>query len=501
MRGAFYLQILVFLFSVPVIGISQDSFSVVLEVDSANINFDQFMKFNNKFYVATNYFNSELEVKSTLIEYDQYNSDTSSVLYFDSINFGPDPMFVMRDSLFYIFGRDRSLQKDLRYYNISLDFELDGKFTIETTGEINYSSGSKAIGINAYLYSSIDSLDYRYALLTKINSNGDILWKKYYFKNDIYSFIMQIDELFNNTILFSSGTTKSAFSFERRAQLTQIDTSGNILWEYIPDEPMSGGAVPPWFAVLSDSTIVMNYSVSGWDLEPFPWNWNKTVYKFVWINQNGEFIKDKFIPHPRHVDAYIADVKAGKYGDYFFTLSTQEDFEGPYQSQAVLTKYNNAGDTIWHRSYAHPDFPNEDFQYSMVEMEEQDDGSFVLLTKISTARDYNKAWLFTVDSMGCFYTDSCGERLIVSSPTVVLPQNRIRASLFPNPARNQLTIQSSAPFDQLVFYNMAGEEIFVQKMTRTDQYTIHSGDLRPGMYIVHLRHQGQILERLKFVKI
>src|SRR6056297_1228710 len=211
MRGAFYLQILVFLFSVPVIGISQDSFSVVLEVDSANINFDQFMKFNNKFYVATNYFNSELEVKSTLIEYDQYNSDTSSVLYFDSINFGPDPMFVMRDSLFYIFGRDRSLQKDLRYYNISLDFELDGKFTIETTGEINYSSGSKAIGINAYLYSSIDSLDYRYALLTKINSNGDILWKKYYFKNDIYSFIMQIDELFNNTILFSSGTTKSAF--------------------------------------------------------------------------------------------------------------------------------------------------------------------------------------------------------------------------------------------------------------------------------------------------
>ena len=137
----------------------------------------------------------------------------------------------------------------------------------------------------------------------------------------------------------------------------------------------------------------------------------------------------------------------------------------------------------------------------MVEMEEQDDGSFVLLTKISTARDYNKAWLFTVDSMGCFYTDSCGERLVVSTPTVYIPEERKGATLFPNPTQDRVTIRSSAPFDQLVFYNMAGEKVFAQTMRRTDQYTMHTGDLLPGIYIAHLRHKGQILERLRFVKI
>jgi hypothetical protein len=310
---------------------------------------------------------------------------------------------------------------------------------------------------------------------------------------------MKIDDLFNKTILFSSGTTKPAFSSQRRAQLTQIDTSGNILWEYISDEPMSGGAVPPWFAVLSDSTIVMNYSINkSWD---DPEEWNRKLYKFVWIDQNGQFIKERNIPHHWKVDAYIADVKAGKQGDYFFTFGREEDIRDLNQSLAVLTKYNNAGDTIWHRSYAHPDFPNEDFQYSMVEMEEQDDGSFVLLAKISTARDYNKAWLFTVDSMGCFYTDSCGERLIVSSPRVYLPEARNQASLFPNPVRNQLTIQSSAPFDQLLFYDVSGEMVHAKEMTQTEQFIIPTHRFPPGMYIVHLRHQGQILERLKFVKI
>jgi hypothetical protein len=35
----------------------------------------------------------------------------------------------------------------------------------------------------------------------------------------------------------------------------------------------------------------------------------------------------------------------------------------------------------------------------------------------------------------------------------------------------------------------------------TYSHTLGSMDLLPGMYIVHLQHQGRILERLKFVKI
>jgi hypothetical protein len=284
----------------------------------------------------------------------------------------------------------------------------------------------------------------------------------------------------------------------RRALLMKLDTSGNILWEYIPDEPMSGGAVPPWFAVLSDSTIVMNYSIDkDWD---DPEDWNVKLYKFVWIDREGKFIKERYIPHHYRVDAYIADVKAGKHGDYFFTFGRENDIRDNYHSQAVLTKYNNSADTIWNHTYEHPDFPGEDFQYSLVEMEERKDGSLVLLVKISTAIDYNKAWLFTVDSNGCFYTDSCGERLVVSAPSVNLPGQKGSAILFPNPVTNDFQIKSDQAFSKLEIFHLNGSKVLEQEFTESTIYNIEAGELLPGVYFIQLFNEGQFIDRIKFIK-
>jgi hypothetical protein len=476
---------------------SQDRFNLLISQDSANLTLSNFQQFNNKYYVTTVYPNVDLETESSIIEVDPTKEKVSKVIILDSLNFGRDPTFSFNDTAFYIVGKDRSLAKDIRYYSLDTNLTIIRKFRVNSTGKLNYPGTSVVLFSDGYIISQIDSLNFRYALMTKINPKGDILWKRYYFKNDIYSFIMKIDEYINHTIIFSSGTTKPEFS-QRRAQLTQIDTSGNILWEYIPDEPMSGGAVPPWFAVLSDSTIVMNYSIDkDWD---DPEDWNVKLYKFVWIDREGQFIKERYIPHHYRVDAYIADVKAGKHGDYFFTFGRENDIRDNYQSQAVLTKYNNAGDTLWHRSYSHPDFPNEDFQYSLVEMEEREDRSLVLLVEILTSNDYDKAWLFTVDSNGCFYTDFCGERL-VSAPAVELPEQENTATLFPNPADDQVTIQSSMPFDQVVLYDLSGHKIFERELRQTGRFTIQTYDLLPGIYVIHLNHKGKILERLKFVKI
>ena len=494
MRRLLLLKILVLLFAVPMAGLSQDSFSVILEVDSANINFTSFGHLSNHFYIPVIYPGSE----SAIIKFDSNNTDCYNVIKVDSFDFGPEPIILFKDSSIFFYAKDRTQAKGLKYSQFT-DTILSRKKNLNSRGEYNVTCPAYTFNNIAYLPFVYNIGDRRTCGYFTMDNDGNILDSFYLNDSALYSYHERIHHDFKDNLLHSTAITKQEFSGHRRAQLLKIDTSGNILWEYIPDEPMSGGAVPPWFAVLSDSTIVMNYSINkSWD---DPEDWNRKLYKFVWIDQDGQFIKERYIPHHWKVDAYIADVKAGKQGDYFFTFGREEDIRDPNQSQAVLTKYNNAGDTIWHRSYAHPDFPNEDFQYSMVEMEEQDDGSFVLLAKISTARDYNKAWLFTVDSMGCFYTDSCGERLIVSSPTVVLAQERNQASLFPNPARNQLTIQSSAPFDQLVFYNVSGERVHAQQMTRTDQFTLPTHHFHPGMYIVHLRHQGRILERLKFVKI
>src|SRR6056297_3339090 len=297
----FLCMILVLPFSLD----GQERFNILISQDSANLTLSNFLQFNNNYLITTVYPNVELETESSIIEIDPIEEKVSKVIILDSLNFGRDPIFNFDEKTMYVVGKDRSLPKDIRYYSLDTNLTINKKYRVNSTGIQNYPGTAGVLFSDAYIVSRIDSLEYRYALITKINSNGDILWKKYYFKNDIYSFVMEINKFYNNTILFSSGTTKSAFSSERRAQLTQIDTSGNILWEYIPDEPMSGGAVPPWFAVLSDSTIVMNYSINkDWD---DPEDWNRKLYKFVWIDQNGQFIRERYIPHHWKVDAYIAD--------------------------------------------------------------------------------------------------------------------------------------------------------------------------------------------------
>jgi hypothetical protein len=200
------------------------------------------------------------------------------------------------------------------------------------------------------------------------------------------------------------------------------------------------------------------------------------------------------------VDAYIADVKAGKHGDYFFTFGRENDIRDNYQSQAVLTKYNYAGDTIWNHTYEHPDFPGEDFQYSLVEMEEREDGSLVLLVEVLTSNDYDKAWLFTVDSNGCFYTDSCGERLVVSAPSVNLPAQENTAILFPNPVTKEFQIKSDQAFSKLEIYHLNGSKVLEQEFSETNVYRVESSKLPPGMYIVQLMSDDQFIDRIKFIR-
>lgn len=481
----------------PQVGSAQDSFSVILEVDSGNITFDNFGFANNRYYIPINFPDENLRIQSAIIEFDPHNL-TQYIRDIDSLNFGPESTIVFNDTILAVFGKDRSYSKRLKLLIFDRSLRIFRNVDIPTRGLDNNALTNHVIDSSAYLGILIDSLNKRYTGLSKVDINGELLWTRYYNLEGIYSFMDKIASSGNDRIYFSCAITKPEFSSQRRAQLTQIDTSGNILWEYIPDEPMSGGAVPPWFAVLSDSSIVMNYSINkDWD---DPEDWNLKLYKFVWIDREGQFIKERYIPHHYRVDAYIADVKAGKHGDYFFTFGREEDVRDSYHSQPVITKYNNAGDTVWHRSYTHPDFPAEDFQYSLVEMEEREDGGLVLLVEILTPNDYDKAWLFTVDSNGCFYTDSCGERL-VSAPAVDLTEKVNAATLFPNPAGGQVTIQSSKAFDQVVLYDLSGHKKHTGQFTQREKFTIQTHDLLPGMYVVHLWQEGQVLERLKFVKM
>ena len=97
-----------------------------------------------------------------------------------------------------------------------------------------------------------------------------------------------------------------------------------------------------------------------------------------------------------------------------------------------------------------------------------------------------------------------GEGMLEMSPFVTgtkLSRNTDGPKIMPNPVSNELRIQADQAFSQVIIYTLDGREVFLDQFGETYSHTLAVMDFRPGMYIVHLRHQGQILGRLKFVKI
>jgi hypothetical protein len=89
----------------------------------------------------------------------------------------------------------------------------------------------------------------------------------------------------------------------------------------------------------------------------------------------------------------------------------------------------------------------------------------------------------------------------VSAPSVNLPGQKGSAILFPNPVTNDFQIKSDQAFSKLEIYHLNGSKVTEAEFTETNLHSLQSIDLFPGIYIIHLWHKGQILDRLKFVKI
>jgi hypothetical protein len=105
-------------------------------------------------------------------------------------------------------------------------------------------------------------------------------------------------------------------------------------------------------------------------------------------------------------------------------------------------------------------------------------------------------------SLECFYindtlvyknpqSNTC--QIIISTKEIDKPQ----FSIFPNPSKNEISIQAEIEFDQAIFYSIEGKSI--KKLVHSNQIQID--ELPTGYYILELKSKGKSLGKRKFVKI
>ncbi len=412
------------------------------------------------------------------------------IYFYDYFDFSFMPL-VNIDGRSFLYGKDRSQNNDLRCMELNAEFDIKWLKQYSSLGERNFPTYS--MGLDNYIYVSyIDDFeggDHREIAIKKIDTLGNEVWSKNFNKNIELSYAWEIDNTQDANILIAAGVHYYE-KFGRFSQITKIDTSGEIIWTYEGDEPFENGAVPLWIAELSNDNIVMSYYISG--------NQSPDT-RLLWIDKNGNYVKEQLIDVPIRDEMYYSQVEAGR-GEYFYGYGIYR-FNDDDTVHGIITKFDNDGNIIWEHLYQHESFAEAKDQNSIKDIIELDNGDIVVLGDLSHLGEDTEIWLFKIDENGCFGTESCDEKLVLTNvdDTYFDPTLKI----YPNPGTDIIHIVSEdrrmidARFS---IYNLSGQQI--EKYTLSQmQNEINVSGLTSQIYIYQIEDKkGEVIGTGKFVK-
>ncbi|MCB9328001.1 MAG: T9SS type A sorting domain-containing protein [Lewinellaceae bacterium] len=339
-----------------------------------------------------------------------------------------------------------------------------------------------------HLYTSyiddFDGGDHREIGIKKIDTLGNEVWSKNYNTDIELSYAWEISESRDSNIFISAGFHYYN-KLGRYAQLTKIDTSGNILWTYKGDEAFDNGAVPTWIAELSNGDIVITYYIHGVQTPDI---------KLIWINKDGHYYKEKLIDVTAKDEFYFNQLEAG-HGDYFFAYGFYRFFDDK-KTFGILTKYDNDGSVIWKHLYQHPDYTAPNDYNSIKDIEELENGDIVVLGDLRHPGNKNEIWLYKINADGCYGTDDCPEEIILSAADEENIDEEIR--IYPNPAQDIMYI---ATHDNVKLLNVTliaidGKVISEAKNIGNTKHSMDVSAIDSGIYFINVSTEdGKVFTR------
>jgi len=205
-------------------------------------------------------------------------------------------------------------------------------------------------------------------------------------------------------------------------------------------------------------------------------------------------MKRKYYVSNRLKRFFVNKVKTGL-GDYFFLMGMWDDGEA-LENKNLLIKLDNQGDSLWHRTYYHPDYSLDSVSFSVVDMHEFEDGRIAVLSMISTPYDWNKIWIYMVDSDGNCLTENCiSEGDVVSMNSYEITYDQL--TLYPNPARDRLYWRQDIALQDVRVYDIFGRPVI--EVGGEAVFSLNLGTLPAGTYFLQGTDRAGKNYRAKFI--
>lgn len=68
-------------------------------------------------------------------------------------------------------------------------------------------------------------------------------------------------------------------------------------------------------------------------------------------------------------------------------------------------------------------------------------------------------------------------------------------NVFPNPAKDYITITSASPITNIRITNYVGQEVFNNRINKSTIQKINTGNFKPGIYLIEVATDGKVLTK------
>ena len=447
-----YILLYILLLSSVILN-GQDYFNRIIPFEFGNPNPLEIFDFQDKHLISVIYFSDSLDI-STIIELG--SGKTVDYHHYQDFNFTRQSLTLINGNL-YAYAKDKSKSLDLQLARIDQNWEIGLHSIIETKGDRNYVLHSVNLDNKLYNSFGFEENDSKKFGINKSDKNLNKVWTKYYESDIGYSFPWHMSASSDNN-LFMTYTLRYEDEFRSNAYVMKIDTAGEIIWRTDPMELIDGGAAPILMAELSNEKIVLTYRKNMW----YDYDWWCCLVPFtptfIFLDKDGNILSENVLKLEKSENVEFLNLKKGN-GDYFYGYGRRQyDAEsiGDVNYYGFITKYDNAGDTIWTKLYRHTDY-NEDSKSHMVkDIIELDNGDIVAMGSITPVGEKSKIWYFKVDSEGCFSSEFCDEEIQILTEINEQEEPESNFSIFPNPCSDYLSIHSTKTIQKIELYGIDG---------------------------------------------
>lgn len=281
--------------------------------------------------------------------------------------------------------------------------------------------------------------------------------------------------------------------------IMKIDTSGKEIWtSYLPRPYITMCNIDLARTGNSGYAFVSSYSIN-----PGPTgSYDAPYFYYGRIKENGDTLWTKLFRNcncSTYGNAiYVTDNKD------FLLLGTHDDTS----SRPTLIRTDSNGNVKWYREYyyRHPLLESDLVGFALTPSTQiLLCGQFTNKFLFPGVMDSVGSWsLFMLtDTFGCMEDDCQAADTVWRGLDVPTMQMRdIKIDVYPNPMQEQLYIQSGAVSEgsEAVLMDISGRRLYAVKLKANTKEEIDVGILEPGLYLLQVWENGQIVKTYKVSK-